>query len=74
MHYEIICFVLCRNPEHIKRPTFSEICDHLLTSSGNKLLRVVEEPYMLPPGSKQLGAPLSEAKYLYQDLQNAYIL
>ena len=60
-----------RHPVHSRRPTFSEISDYLSTSN-DLLLQWMEEADVVSSRARELGAPLSEAESLYQDLQSIY--
>lgn len=62
-----------RNPVHSKRPPFSKIST-LLNTSRNILPQWSGEDYLsnVVPKASELGAPLTEAEVLYDDLQNTY--
>ena len=57
-----------RHPEHYSRPRFSDICDYL-SSADETLLYWSHEDSIVSPSVTHLGAPLSEARNLYPDLQ-----
>ena len=58
-----------RNPTHSQRPPFSKIFATLNASSSTLLQWTGDDRSV----AGQLGGQLSEAAYLYQDLQNTYI-
>ena len=57
-----------RHPDHNCRPRFSDICDYL-SSPDETLLYWSHEDRIVSPSVIHLGAPLSEARNLYPDLQ-----
>ena len=71
MTIQCLCTCCHRNPNHRKRPRFSEVFASLsrpemvLTSFGGDLESV-------PPTALVLGSPLDAAKNLYLDLQHTY--
>ena len=76
----IIVLVLCiislsspsvRNPTSWDRPSFSEICGYL-NASDDQLLNWTSQDKMVSERVAQLGAPHSEARNLYPDLQYSY--
>ena len=63
--------VIPRHPIHEGRPRFSEICDYL-SADDETLLYWSHEDRIVSPSVTHLGAPLSEARNLYPDLQFSY--
>ena len=60
---------LHRNPTHSQRPPFSEISATLNGSSSTLLLWTGDDRSVVG----ELGDQLSEAQFLYQELQNTYL-
>ena len=58
-----------RNPIHSHRPLFSKI-SATLNASSNTLLQWTGDDCSV---AGELGGQLSEALFLYQDLQNSYL-
>ena len=58
-----------RNPTHSQRPPFSKISANL-NASTNALLQWTGDDRSV---AGELGGQLSEAEFLYQDLQNTYL-
>ena len=73
MMIRCLCTCCHRNPNHRKRPRFSEVFAFLsrpetvLTSFGEK-----SDLNSVPPTALVLGSPLDAAKNLYLDLQHTY--
>ena len=58
-----------RNPTHSQRPPFSKISATLNASSSTLLQWTGDDRSV----AGQLGGQLSEAQFLYQELQNTYV-
>ena len=60
-----------RHPMASKRPSFSEVCDYL-NASDDLLLNWTSQDKMVSERVTEIGAPHSEARNLYPDLQYTY--
>ena len=65
-------YIVCRNPEHPSRPSFSTIYEHYLQQSSAKILYWAPEDEQLSPAVGVPGAPLDEASKLHLDIQEKY--
>ena len=64
--YILLSFISHRLPVHSKRPKFSDIYGYLKTST-DQLLKWTDQDEA-NENARELGAPLSKGKSLYQDL------
>ena len=62
---------MCRHPTHQQRPSFDKIVNYL-KQPEDKLLYWADKDIITGHRANVLGAPISESKELYVDLQHTY--